>query len=147
MIATPHPCSHNSVSFTVPLTQTPPLLNVMMTGATPFSCEQVANNSNNSNMILSGSRNTDHSIVGLLSEKVETQLSLGNKPTIGKKRSSESGPFEERFKRACFQPIEDVGMQCSPNQLQEALALGRSEFHIQDQEGFFKDVEELISIQ
>ncbi|GLT76364.1 hypothetical protein SLA2020_480320 [Shorea laevis] len=75
----------------------------------------------------------DPDVGSLLSAQVESQLSLGSPASTGKKRKSEHGPFEEIFKRACVKTNMAYGPQCSPTQLQEALAMGQSEFHIQDQ--------------
>ncbi|GLT75030.1 hypothetical protein SLA2020_467850 [Shorea laevis] len=117
-----------------------------MTHAAPPSSDQLSHTPSNPKLVLSGPRDSELSVVGLLSKRVETQLCLGNKPTSGKKRSNDSGPCDEIFKRACIRFDADVEMPCSPNQMQKALALGRSAFHKQDQEGFFTNVEELISV-
>ncbi|GKU89304.1 hypothetical protein SLEP1_g3458 [Rubroshorea leprosula] len=65
----------------------------------------------------------------LLSHKVEAQLSLGNKPYLGKRRRCDTEPSGEPVKQACILPHEAIGQPCSSAQLQESLALGRSEFH------------------
>ncbi|GLT66579.1 hypothetical protein SLA2020_389360 [Shorea laevis] len=51
------------------------------------------------------------------------------------------------FKWACFRDVEASGFQCSPTQLQVALAIDRSEFHKQDQQGFFTNVNETITVK
>ncbi|GLT50723.1 hypothetical protein SLA2020_241890 [Shorea laevis] len=83
----------------------------------------------------------------LLSEQVEAHLSLGGSVNTEKKRKHELGPFEQIFKRACIRDTEAFGFQCSPNQLQKALAKDRSEFHVQDQLGFLTDVDETLTVR
>ncbi|GKV33767.1 hypothetical protein SLEP1_g42227 [Rubroshorea leprosula] len=83
----------------------------------------------------------------LLSEQIETHLSLGRPTNRGTKRKTEFGPFEQIFKRACIRDTEASGLQCSPNQLQQALAQDRSDFHVQDQLDFFTDVDETITVR
>ncbi|GLT28293.1 hypothetical protein SLA2020_032350 [Shorea laevis] len=88
----------------------------------------------------------DSELGSLLSKQVEAHLSLRKPVYTGRKRKNEYGPFQEMFKKASLKNQEVVKTHCSPNQLQTTLSLGRSDFHIQDQQGFFTDVEESISV-
>ncbi|GLT50740.1 hypothetical protein SLA2020_242040 [Shorea laevis] len=83
----------------------------------------------------------------LLFEQVEAHLSLGGSVNTEKKRKHKLGPFEQIFKRAYIRDTEASGFQCSPNKLQKALAKDRSEFHVQDQLGFFTDVDETLIVR
>ncbi|GKV39420.1 hypothetical protein SLEP1_g47185 [Rubroshorea leprosula] len=83
----------------------------------------------------------------ILSEQVKAHLSLGRSMNIGQKRKTEMGPLEHIFKRARIRDAEASEFLCSPAQLQAALALDRSEFHKQDQQGFFTNVNETITVK
>ncbi|GLT51960.1 hypothetical protein SLA2020_253290 [Shorea laevis] len=94
-----------------------------------------------------GKPSKDSELGSLLSEQVEAQLSLGKPTCIERKCKNEYGPFQEMFKRAFLKNEGVVETHCPPNQLQTALSLGSSEFHIQDQQGSFTDVEESILVK
>ncbi|GLT75915.1 hypothetical protein SLA2020_476080 [Shorea laevis] len=83
----------------------------------------------------------------LLSEQVKAHLSLGRPVSTGIKRRHEPGPFEQICKRACVRDIETPILQCSPAWVQEAIDIDTSEFHIQDQHGFFTNVDETVTVK
>ncbi|GLT34776.1 hypothetical protein SLA2020_092730 [Shorea laevis] len=83
----------------------------------------------------------------ILSQQVELQLSLGPIYNRGSKRRHEDGPSGETTKRACTTHNEITEPVCTSTQLQEALVVGRLDFYIQEQTGFFTNVEELVSVQ
>ncbi|GLT30821.1 hypothetical protein SLA2020_056060 [Shorea laevis] len=147
IITTSQTSSAAPPSISAILIQEPPSLNMMVTNTDSHFTEISSPNPSQSDDHFSGpQRSIQYQDLGLLSQKVESQLSLGAKPIKTRKRSLDREPFTDIFKRACRRNDDD-GLHCSPNQMQEALSLGRSDLHKQDQAGFFTNVVESITVQ
>ncbi|GLT32007.1 hypothetical protein SLA2020_067040 [Shorea laevis] len=128
--------------------QTPPSLNVTVTKLLSSELDKHLDSSHKMKEKLAGQDgvrlNTELGL--LLSQQVEAQLSLGNNSKTGRKRKNDTGSEGEILKKACIQPSEPIGLQCPPNQLQEAMTEGRSDSYKQDTKGFLTNVEESISV-
>ncbi|GKV15706.1 hypothetical protein SLEP1_g26468 [Rubroshorea leprosula] len=148
----------SSASIVTPMQHTPPL-NAMETSEQDFLSAQPLDTSSTLNQ-LSGLQLPiatiqtepempcqDFEMGLLLSEQIETHLSLGKLTNRGTKRKTDFSPLEQIFERTCIRDTEASGLQCSPRQLQQALAQDRPEFHVQDQLGFFSDVDETITVR